>query len=499
MAGNAIGLGNFLRFPVKAAQNGGGAFMIPYFVSLLLLGVPLMWAEWAMGRHSGRHGHGTLVDTFHRIWRHPAAKYLGALGVLLPLCIVIYYTYVESWTLAYALFTATGAHAGASTREGMGHFLRSYQGLERGAFQGVWAAYGFFLVTLGLNLAILHRGVSRGIEQLAKVAIPALFVLAVVLIVRVLTLGAPDPAHPEWSVWNGLGFVWNPDLSRLASAEVWLAAAGQVFFTLSLGAGLIPTYASYVRPDQDIAVNALATASTNELAEVILGGTIAIPVACAFFGVTETVRIAGEGAFNLGFQSMPLVFSKIPLGGLFGCIWFLLLFFAGIPSSVALASPAVAFLQDELGQSRGRAVMIVGAVLLVGGNLVIFNLGGGFLDEMDFWSGTFGVALLACIEAVLFSWVFDIERGWEELHRGAEMRVPRIFRHVLRYVTPLCLATLLGAWALREGVGVLLMRNVKSAAEARSRWGARGLIASLFLLIALATRRAFARRQEQPR
>ena len=103
MAGNAIGLGNFLRFPVQAADNGGGAFMIPYFVSLILLGIPLMWVEWGLGRYGGARGHGTAPGVFDAIWKHPIAKYMGILGIFLPLVVLVYYTYICSWTLAYSV------------------------------------------------------------------------------------------------------------------------------------------------------------------------------------------------------------------------------------------------------------------------------------------------------------------------------------------------------------------------------------------------------------
>jgi hypothetical protein len=134
MAGNAIGLGNFLRFPVKAAANGGGAFMLPYFCALILLGIPLMWSEWAVGRYGGRHGHGTTPGMFSLMWKHPVAKYLGAFGIFLPLTIAIYYCYIESWTLAFAWFSGTGAYFGVTTREAMGQFLRGYQGVEANQF-----------------------------------------------------------------------------------------------------------------------------------------------------------------------------------------------------------------------------------------------------------------------------------------------------------------------------------------------------------------------------
>jgi len=133
MAGNAIGLGNFLRFPVQAAKNGGGAFMIPYFISFLLLGIPLMWAEWAIGRHGGKHGHGTLPGMLELLWKNKLAKYLGALGIFLPFAIVIYYNYIESWTLAYSFFSLTKSYFGSTSVESMRGFLQNYQGIAPGS------------------------------------------------------------------------------------------------------------------------------------------------------------------------------------------------------------------------------------------------------------------------------------------------------------------------------------------------------------------------------
>src|SRR4030042_3264215 len=122
MAGNATGLGNYLRFPVQAAQNGGGAFMIPYFCALIFLAMPLMWCEWAMGRMGGAKGHGTTPGIFQILWRHPLAKYVGIFGVLLPVAVGFYYIYVQSWILAYTYFAATGQYAGITSQAGMSNF-----------------------------------------------------------------------------------------------------------------------------------------------------------------------------------------------------------------------------------------------------------------------------------------------------------------------------------------------------------------------------------------
>jgi len=478
MAGNAVGLGNFLRFPVQAAGNGGGAFMIPYFLALLLLGIPMMWVEWTIGRHGGVRGHGTTPGMFAAMWKHPAAKYLGFLGIMTPFTILVYYVFVESWCMAFSWFSLTGRYAGKTDRAAMGEFLRGFQGVEASAdFPSILTALGFLALTLIINYFCLYRGISKGIEMLAKIGMPLLFVFGIALAVRVLTLGAPDPAQPDWSIATGLAYIWNPDLSRLGQASVWLAAAGQIFFTLSLGQGTINMYASYLREQDDVTLNGLSTASTNECAEVVRGGTIAIPVAVAFFGLAETQVIAGEGAYNLGFQTMPVIFQQIPMGELFGGMWFGLLFIAGITTSVALAQPAVAFLEDEFGWRRPRAVNTVMGIAVTSTLLVVAFFRHGFLDELDFWAGTFFLVVLTAIEIVLFSWVFGIERSWADMHQGADLRVPRIFKFILKYVTPLYILVLLVTWTWQEAVGQLLMDG-KPAADKPYLWGARVLMAA---------------------
>jgi SNF family Na+-dependent transporter len=506
MAGNAIGLGNFLRFPVQAAKNGGGAFMIPYFIAFLLLGIPIMWVEWGLGRYSGRLGSGTAPAVFSNMWNSRIAKYIGVLGVCIPLAFVVYYTYIESWTFGYSLFSATGKYFGNETREAMGTFLHSYQGvIDRPAESNLpsfLSAYIFFMMTLVINIWILSKGVVKGIETLAKIAIPMLFVFAAILVVRVFTLGTPNPMVAEHGIVDGLAFIWNPDFSKLSSPTVWLAAAGQIFFTLSIGTGSILTYASYVRSKDDIALTGLTTSMTNEFAEIVLGGSIAIPVAVAFFGVMETTEIARGGAFNLGFQAMPIIFQKLPIGQFFGGLWFLLLFFAGITSSVALSQPAMAFLQDELKITRKRAAIYVGIAIFVCVQPVIFFLGHGFLDEMDYWAGTFGLVVFALLEVIIFAWIFGMDRAWEEINRGALIRLPKIFYYIIKYVAPLYLITLLGFWLYFDAIEIFLMKKDPYGAPVPSediiyRLAARIMMVVMFLVIALMVRYVWKRKKNQ--
>lgn len=173
-----------------------------------------------------------------------------------------------------------------------------------------------------------------------------------------------------------------------------------------MGIGVILTYASYLKRGDDVALSGLSAVSTNEFAEVILGASIIIPAAFVFLGPVQIQAVARFGAFDLGFVTMPLILTRIPLSGLFGFIWFFLLFLAGITSSVSLSQPAIAFLEDEFDINRKRAVGIFGVICFILCQPAIFFLGRGVVNELDFWGGTFALVLFGAVEAILFVWVF---------------------------------------------------------------------------------------------
>jgi SNF family Na+-dependent transporter len=493
LAGNAIGLGNFLRFPVQAVKNGGGAFMIPYFLSLILLGIPLMWLECSLGRFGGKYGHHTTPGMFDKVWDNQISKYIGVLGIFIPFTILIYYSYITSWTLAFSFFSVTGKYFGAQTREAMGAFLAGFQGKQANHyFTNLFPAYTFFILTLALTIFILSRGVARGIEILCTIGIPLLFILGIVLAIRVLTFGTPDPNHPDWNPGQGLAYIWNPNFRALTSSSIWLAAAGQIFFTMSVGWGIIHTYTSYLKEKDDVALTGLATAATNEFAEVILGGTIAIPAAVTFFGLMESQNIAQGGAFDLGFQTMPIIFQRIFWGKFFGTIWFLLLFLAGLTSAVALGQTVIAFLQDELDIPRAKAAWILGLSIFILAQPVILFIDKGFLDEIDFWVGTLALVLFAFLEIIVYVWIFGIEKVSKEIERGALIRVPPIFYYILKYITPVFLIGILVFWIVQDVPNKIFMVGVDPAAHTYL-WLARIMLLGIFFVLLWLVRMAWRR------
>jgi SNF family Na+-dependent transporter len=467
MSGNAVGLGNFLRFPGKAAPYGG-AFMVPYFIALILLGIPLMWIEWTIGRHGGGYGHGSTPGMFHRLWKNPISKYLGVFGVLLPAMIGLYYVYIESWALGYAWKTMSGEYWGQTSREGMRVVFNSYLGLDTAdKVSFAWEAYIFFLLTFVINMVVFSRGIEKGIEVVAKYAMPTLLVLGIILAIRVLTL----PPVEGRTVNDGLAEVWVIDWSVLRNSNVWIDATGQIFFTLSLGFGMIHTYASYLKRDDDLTLNGLAASSTNEFVEVILGSTIAVPAAVIFFGPSVAREIAANGTFDIGFYSLPVIFQQLPGGQVFGTMWFVLLFLAGLTSSVAMFTPLLLFLQDELGIDRKRIVWFLGVLIFVLMQPVVLFMHKGVLEELDFWAGTYLLVVFAAIEAVVFAWFFGMRRGWKEMHEGADFQVPRIFYPIMGFVTPVYVLGLLGWYSIYA-----LPQKIMTAGNSPHLWLARGMI-----------------------
>lgn len=455
VAGSAVGLGNFLRFPGQAAAygggDGGGAFMVAYFISLLIIGVPICWAEWTMGRMGGRMGFNSSPGIFNILIKHPMGKYLGVLGVIIPVMIYMYYVYIEAWCLGYAMNFLTGGLNLAGDVDAYGDFWGRFIGAaEDGSAIGFGLnQVGFFLIFVFLlNFFLIFRGISKGIEWFCKYAMPTLVFLAIIILIRVLTLGAPVPDKPDQTVLNGLGYMWNPgDLfQKLQNPQLWLAAAGQIFFSLSVGFGVIITYASYLTQEDDVVLSGLTATSANEFCEVALGGMITIPAAFVFLG---TAGIIGQGTFSLGFKVLPLVFSQMPLGQLFGFLFFFLLFLAAVTSSLSMLQPGIAFLEEGLGINRKQSVGLLGLITALGTLFVLyFSKDIKALDTIDFWVGTFLIFVLATIQIIMFSWVIGVDKGIEEAHKGAEMRIPYFFKPIMKYICPLFLLVIFSSWVL---------------------------------------------------
>ncbi len=504
VAGSAVGLGNFLRFPGQAAQNGGGAFMIPYFCALLFLGIPIGWAEWAMGRYGGRKGFHSAPGVMGALGGRTAGRYLGVIGVLIPLAVSYYYTYIEAWCLGYTLRYLSGGIGviqGAPIAAQSAAAAQFYNDFTGRGENGVLAGGSLFTfwcwtATFAVNIWLVYRGISKGIEKFCSWAMPAMAVCATIVLIRVLTLGTPDPSLPEQNVVNGLGYMWNPNFSALSNPQTWLAAAGQIFFTLSVGFGVIINYASYMKKKDDVALSGLTASATNEVFEVGYGGLITLPAAFVFLGLSGTIAAVQGGTFGLGFTTLPVVFAHMgPFGNIVGALWFFMLFLAAITSSISMYQPALAFFQESLGWSRKAATTLMVGTCLVGSFLVMYySKDGIFWSTVDDWVGTFLIFILAMVQIILFSWVFGIERGWQEIHDGAQIRIPAIYKVIMKYVAPAYLIVVflafcrsnLGAWIqavrdepLRQGALALVFATILLLVACtwigERRWRAAGL------------------------
>jgi NSS family neurotransmitter:Na+ symporter len=446
MAGNAVGLGNFLRFPVQAVQNGGGAFIIPYIICFLLMGIPLLWIEWTMGRYGGRFGNHSTPFILDNMTRLRFWKYFGVFGIFTNIAVAAYYCYIESWTLSYVYHSLVQTFSGMSQGE-VAQFFGDYVTIGVSTTGIPYEAVVFYVICLLLNTWILSRGLSGGVEIVAKFGVPLLIVFGAFLAVRGITLGssgAPEGCE-DCNSFLGLNFLWEPQFTSLADPKVWLAAAGQIFFTLSVGMGTIQCYASYVRPKDDIALNAMSAGWMNGFVEVVLGASIVIPIAVGYLGLDWVRENAG---FSMAFQTMPYLFDQwgTLLATLAGLFWFGLLFFAGITSSLAMGTPWMGFMEDEFQWGRNKSAWSFGGLVLLMGLPTVFFFNKGVFDEYDYWAGTVSLVIFALAESIIFSWRFGIDKAWTELNSGADIRIPTFFKPIIKYVTPLIiLIVFLGA------------------------------------------------------
>ena len=438
MAGNAVGLGNFLRFPVQAVNNGGGAFIIPYLVCFLLMGIPLLWIEWSMGRFGGRNNNHSTPFILDTMTKRAFWKYFGVFGIFTNIAVAAYYCYIESWTMSYVYHSIIGTFDGM-TQVQVANFFDKYVDIDKSLTGIPYEAVVFYVLCLLLNTYILSRGLA-GVEKAAKIGVPMLLVFGGFLAIRGLTLGTSGASAdvPTASAWDGLNFLWTPQFSSLSDPKVWLAAAGQIFFTLSVGMGTIHCYAAYVRSKDDIALNAVSAGFMNEFVEVVLGSLIVIPIAAGYLGLDWVKENAG---FGMAFQTMPFLFEKWGpvLSTVAGVMWFGLLFFAGITSSLAMGTPWMGFMRDEFGWGRNKGAWSFGAIILLLGLPTVLFFEHGVFDEYDYWAGTVSLVVFALAESILFAWVFGIDKGWKELMSGSDLQVPTIYKFIIKYVTPLML------------------------------------------------------------
>lgn len=440
MAGNAVGLGNFWRYPYQAAKNGGGAFMLPYFAALLIIGIPIMLVEWSQGRYGGKYGHGTIGPMVYLQARERAkprnaiiiGSIAGAIAFGVTILVNSYYNHLIGWTLGYSFLSLTGGYM--DTAKSTGEVFVNY-------IQSPTLVMTFWVISLiALSFAVM-RGIQKGIEAWAKLMMPILYVFGFILVIRALTVGSP--VNPDWSPLSGLDFLWTPHWENLNWTSV-LAAAGQIFFTLSLGMGIIQNYASYLKPDDDIVLSSITMISLNEFAEIILGGTIVIPITYAFLGPQGL-----SSGVGLSFISLPNIFRTMAGGQIFGALWFLLLFFAGFTSAIAMYNYLTALLEENLGLARKKATWVIFAVYIIVGlpvglEAILTETDTlAYFTEVDNWIGNYFLVVLGLIEVLVAGWLFG-GRFLDEVNRGSYWKIPTWYYHLfVKFITPAAILIIL--------------------------------------------------------
>ena len=427
-AGSSVGLGNIWRFPYLTGQNGGAAFVVIYLAIVCVIAMPVMMAEVSLGRLTRRNP----VGAFDRVTPNSAWRYVGVLGVITGLAILSYYSVVAGWTLGYILKTATGAFTAvadrAQTEEIFGRFV--------GESRSVLAFHALFMV---LTVAVVIGGVRRGIERWSLILMPMLFLMLFLLVLRSVTLEG---------AWTGIAFYLKPDFSKVTAAT-FLAALGQAFFSLSLGMGAMITYGSYLSQNEDVVVTT-ASVSFLDTVTALLAGLMIFP---ALFIVGTAEPEAGP---KLVFVVLPSIFQRIPFGGIFGTVFFVLLAVAALTSAISLLEVCTAYLTDEKGWTRQGACLLAGAVAFVLGIPAALSTGAspflsslpvlqmGFLDLMDTIFGNLALTLGALLLCIFVGWRWTPQDAVAAAVDGsAYPRLGHPWFFLTRYLCPLAIGTIL--------------------------------------------------------
>lgn len=429
--GSAVGLGNVWRFPAEAQANGGAAFLLIYIVCVILLGIPVMLAEFSLGRGTGRDA----VCSFLKL--APRKKWWigGALATLASYLILSFYLVVAAWTLEYLIQSITGELYEGLGVEGMEISFRQKMGeYISGGWEPLLASYG----VIALNIFVLLRGVQKGIEKMSNILMPALFLLLVFFCIAALTL----PQAPE-----GLKYFFHPDFSKI-NAEMVVNALGQAFFSLSLGMGILITYSAYY-PKKTNLVSTAVTVSILDLGVAVLMGMIIFPAVMSFGLGGESL----EGA-TLVFVTLPEVFASMPLTRFWSALFFLLLLVAAVTSTISLSEVSIAFVSDRFGVGRKKACWIV-MLPLVGlsslcslsqgplSHIRIFSM--NIFDFLDTVATNLMLPTAAIITCLFLGWITPKSFLHRELtNRG---RINKVISKgvfwMIKYIAPVLIAIIL--------------------------------------------------------
>ncbi len=420
-AGSAVGLGNIWRFPYLAAKYGGGIFLLVYAALAVTFGFALMCAEIAIGRKTGQSAIGAYKQLDKRF------SFIGWLGALVPVIILPYYSVIGGWVSKYLYVFVTGGAADAAKDGYFDTFIT--QPVE---------PIGWFLLFLGLTALVVLFGVEKGIEKVSKIMMPVLIALTIFVAIYSMTL----PGAME-----GVKYYFTPNIKDL-SVNTFLAAMGQLFYSMSLAMGIMITYGSYMRKDVSIE-KSVRQIELFDTGIAFMAGLMVIPAVFAFSGGDKAALGKGPG---LMFVTLPKVFEAMKGGTIVGIVFFVLVLFAALTSSISLMETVVSIVRDKLGWGRkvtclavfiGCIILGVPSALGYGAWADITVFGMAFLDFFDFISNSIIMPIVALLTCIFVGYVLKPKALIEEMEIGGKFSAKKLFTVVIKYVAPIFIVLIL--------------------------------------------------------
>ena len=420
-AGSAVGLGNIWRFPYLAAKYGGGIFLLVYLILAVTFGFALMTAEIALGRKTGK----SAIEAYGSL--NKKYSFIGYLSSLVPVIILPYYCVIGGWVVKYFVTFVSGQASAAAGSE----YFNSFIG-QTGQ-PAIW-----FLVFLGLTAIVVLLGVEKGIERVSKILMPVLVVLSVVICIYTICM----PGAME-----GVKYYFLPDFSKFSSMTV-LAALGQLFYSMSLAMGIMITYGSYMKKDDDLA-KSVKQIEWFDTGIAFIAGLMIVPAVFVFSGGDQSALNAGPG---LMFVTLPKVFDSMAFGGFIGAAFFLLVFFAALTSSISLMETVVSILQDKLKWSRTVSTITVWGGSILIGLLSSFGfsiwsefkiLGFSILDFFDFLSNSVLMPIVAFLTCIFVGYVIKTKTISDEVELSGPFKRKKLFVIMIQYIAPIFIVAIL--------------------------------------------------------
>jgi len=420
-AGSAIGLGNIWRFPTVAGRSGGAAFVIIYLVCIFMIGLPVLVTELSIGRHTRKN----TVGAFKKLAPNTGWKYLGIWGIIAGICILSFYSVIAGWIIGYFIKAITGGLQKINTTADSELIFTNFA--KNPIYQ-----IGLLAVFIVLTCLVIVKGVKGGIEKWSKILMPVLLLLLFALVIRSVTL----PGASE-----GLSFYLKPDFSKI-NLDILVEALGQALFTLSLGMGTMLTYGSYLSKKDNL--------STSALYVCLFDTGIALVAGLMIFPALFAMNMDPDLGPSLIFQVIPAMLAKMPGGYFFGTGVFLLIGIAALTSSISMLEVPVAYVVDEKGWSRKKAVTVLGSFAFVLGLFSALSNGAigilsrlplikiDFLTFMDTAFSQFGLATGSLLEALFLGWVWGTANAIKEIEgEGILFRYKKIWVPFIKIITPL--------------------------------------------------------------